>query len=106
MMAEKRISDNFNGEVTKNRKITDYFKPRDSPHKCPQTENKQSSEIQSSIDAINNNTSDLGKKLCQIQQKQESHLMRECSLIGSRLKFESKELEVSTFCFLFYTLFL
>ena len=97
-MAEKRISDNFNGEVTKKRKITDYFKPRDSPQKCPQTENKQSSAIQSSIDAINNDISELGKKFRQIQQKQESPLMSECALIGSQLKFESKV--STTFCFL------
>ena len=63
MMAEKSISDNFNGEVTKKRRITDYFKPIHSPHKCPQTENKQSSAIKSSIDAINNDISDLGKKI-------------------------------------------
>ena len=102
MMAEKTISDNFDGEVAKKRNITDYFKPRDSP----QTEKKKSSAIQSSIDAINNDISDLGKKLCQIHQKQESHLMHECSIIGSRQKFESKESEVSTFCFLLYTLIL
>ena len=101
MMAEKSISDNFNGEVTKKRKITDYFKPRDSPHKCPQTENKQSSAIQSSIDAINNDIYELGKKFHQIQQKQESPLMSECALIGSQLKFESK---VSTYVpFAFFT---
>ena len=100
MMAEKTITDNFDGEVAKKRKNTDDFKPINSP----QTEKKQSSEIQSSIDAINNDISDLGKMLSQIQQKQESHLMRECSIIGSRLKFESKELEVSTFCFSSYTL--
>ena len=97
MMAEKRISDNFNGEVSKQKRVTDYFEPRDSPHKYPETKKKQSSAIQSSIDAINNDISELGKKLCQIQVKQESHSMSECSLIGSELKFESK---VSTFCFL------
>ena len=104
MMAEKTITDNFDGEVAKKRKNTDDFKPINSP----QTEKKQSSEIQSSIDAINNDISDLGKKLSQIQQKQESHLMRKCSISGSRQKFESKELEVSTytFCFLLYTLIL
>ena len=102
MMAEKTITDNFNGEVAKKRKITDNLKTRNSP----QTEKKQSSEIQSSIDAINNDISDLGKKLSQIQQKQESHLMRKCSISGSRQKFESKESEVSTFCFLLYTLIL
>ena len=93
------MTEDFEFKVAKKRKITDNFKPRNSP----QTEEKQSSEIQSSIDAINNDISDLGKKLSQIQQKQESHLMRECSIIGSRLKFESKELEVSTFCFSSYT---
>jgi hypothetical protein len=100
MMAEKIISDNFNGEAAKNRRITDYFKPRDSPHKCPQTENKPSSVIQSSIDAIKNDISELEKKLCQIQEKQKSHLMCECSPAESRLKFESKELQVSTIYFL------
>ena len=56
--------------------------------------------IQSSIDAIKNDISELEKKLCQIQEKQKSHLMRECSPAESRLKFESKELQVSTIYFL------
>ena len=71
MMDKKRISDNL--KVIKKRRITDYFKPRDSPHKCPQTENTQSSAIKLLIDAINNDISkalesaldisDLGKKI-------------------------------------------
>ena len=96
MMAEKSISDNFNGEVTKQRRITDYFKPIHSPHKCPQTENKQSSAIQLSIDAINNDIAILGVELGRIQQKQESLVMDERSVIESQLKFESKKLQVST----------
>ena len=92
MMAEKTITDNFNGEVAKKRKITDHFKPRDSP----QTEKKQSSEIQSSIDAINNDTAKLGVELGRIQQKQESLMMDKRSVTDSQLKFESKNLQVST----------
>ena len=63
---------------------------------CPQTENKQSSAIQLSIDAINNDIAKLGVELGRIQQKQESLMMDDRSVIDSQLKFESKKLQVST----------
>ena len=64
------------------------------------TENMESSAIQLSIDAINNDTAKLGVELDQIQQKQESLMIDERSLIESQVKFESKKLQVSTLCFL------
>ena len=62
----------------------------------PQTENNQSSTIQLSIDAINNDTAKLGVELGRIQQKQESLMMDKRSVTDSQLKFESKNLQVST----------
>ena len=62
----------------------------------PPTENKQSSTIQLSIDAINNDTAKLGVELGRIQQKQESLMMDKRSVTDSQLKFESKNLQVST----------
>ena len=64
---------------------------------CPQTENKQSSVIQLSIDAINNDIAKLGVELGRIQHKQESLMMDERSVIESQLKFESKKLQVSMY---------
>ena len=68
----------------------------DTETTCPQTENKQSSAIQLSIDAINNDIAKLGVELGRIQQKQESLMMDDRSVIDSQLKFESKKLQVST----------
>mgnify|MGYP001183289014 FL=1 len=62
----------------------------------PQTENNQSSTIQLSIDAINNDTAKLGVELGRIQQKQESLMMDKRSVTDSQLKFESTNLQVST----------
>ena len=68
----------------------------DTETTCPQTENKQSSAIQLSIDALNNDIAKLGVELGRIQQKQESLMMDDRSVIDSQLKFESKKLQVST----------
>ena len=68
----------------------------DTETTCPQTENKQSSAIQLSIDAINNDIAKLGVELGRVQQKQESLMMDDRSVIESQMKFESKKLQVST----------
>ena len=68
----------------------------DTETTCPLTENKQSSAIQLSIDAINIDIARLGVELGRIQHKQESLMMDDRSVIDSQLKFESKKLQVST----------
>ena len=88
-------------ESTKTENMESYsYSALIADNTCPQTENKQSSAIQLSIDAINNDIAQLGVELDRIQQKQESLMVDERSLIESQVKFESKKLQVSTLCFL------